>query len=125
MQKKDRTKKADLVGQKRQLEIQLNQNKERIKELQREGTALMGSLTMVDDQIRNFEGICDLQVTDHAVCRYLERFKGINIEAARYELASIAIKGKIMDGIKDWKAFTGEHKIVVKDNSVITVMERK
>lgn len=125
MQKKDRTKKAELLSKQRETELKLQDNKDKIRELQKEGTALMKEVAIIKDQVENFDGICDLEVTDHAVCRYLERFQGVDIDAARLELAAIAAKGKVMDGLNSWKAITGNHKIVVKDNAVITIMERK
>lgn len=125
MQKKDRSKRIELTAQQRQAEKKLIEKKEAIKELQKEQKEVEIELATLTDQVRNFEGIVDIKVSDHAVCRYLERFNGVDIEALRFEIASLAVKGRVMQDMTSWKAYKGQHAIVVKDNAVVTIMERK
>lgn len=61
-------------------------------------------------------------ITDHAVVRYLERVKGIDIEAARVEIADIVRRGVklgaqsvLLDGMR----------YRLEGNFVVTVVEKK
>lgn len=63
-------------------------------------------------------------VTDHAVVRYLERCKGVDITAIRNELrqmADDAIAAK--DGEHHWHEETGTILVIGDDAQVITVLD--
>jgi hypothetical protein len=61
-------------------------------------------------------------VTDHAVLRFLERARGIDVEAARREIAALATNGVQLHA----NAVIAEGvKLVLRENVVVTVLERQ
>lgn len=62
-----------------------------------------------------------LEVTDHAVLRYLERSQGVDVEAVRLQIRDIVIKGAELGA----SAVTAEGlRFVLRNNSVTTVLPR-
>lgn len=61
-------------------------------------------------------------VPDHAVIRYLERAKGIDIEAIREHIRGLVRRGVEARG--DAVVVEGV-KFVLRDNVVVTVMDRR
>lgn len=65
-----------------------------------------------------------MKISDHAIVRYLERVKGLDIEAIRKEiLPEIAIKAVTLWG-NGYYPIGGTHQIRVKNGSVITVLAK-
>lgn len=63
-------------------------------------------------------------VTDHAVLRYLQRVKGIDIEAVRDEILAHDAAG-LIDQLGNAKIPIGNGcRIVVEDYTVVTVLEK-
>lgn len=66
------------------------------------------------------------QVSDHAVLRYLERVKGVDVGAIRDELREIADEAvPAKDGEHHWHAATETVVVVGKGGHVITVLSAK
>lgn len=68
-------------------------------------------------------------ITDHAVVRYLERVKGIDIEATRSEIAEIVRRGVglgaqsvILDGMR--YRLDGHHVVTVVEKRVGSALPR-
>lgn len=61
-------------------------------------------------------------VPDHAVIRYLERAKGVDIEAVRRHIADLVKRGVAAGG--DAVVVEGV-KFVLRDNVVVTVLDRR
>lgn len=61
----------------------------------------------------------EIKVTDHAVIRYLERVKGIDIQKIRKDICSTPQKQ--LKKLGDGEYPMNGHKIVVKNGTVITV----
>lgn len=103
---------------------ELLKNKEDTANLQRQGRTIREDLEKLDKQIDlELSAIQNetLEVSDHAIVRYLERVEGLDIDRIKRE-----IKGTIkpINGIEDFKKYT-YHKdgfrYVVIENSVVTV----
>ena len=61
-------------------------------------------------------------ITDHAVVRYLERVKGIDVEAARAEIAAIVSRG-VQLGAQS--VVLGGMRYRLEGHHVVTVIEKK
>lgn len=61
-------------------------------------------------------------VPDHAVVRYLERAKGVDIEAIRQHIAGLVRRGVAAGG--DAVVIEGV-KFVLRENVVVTVLDRR
>jgi len=71
-------------------------------------------------------GLEERGVTDHAVIRYLERVKGVDIEAIRAELRQIASEAvQAKDGEHHWHAETGTILILEADGRIVTILSRE
>ena len=60
-------------------------------------------------------------ITEHALIRYMERVKGIDVESMRKEV----VNNKIVDQITRLGSGTfpcGDYKIVVRDSIIVTVL---
>ncbi len=67
----------------------------------------------------------DIQVTDHAVIRYLERIEGRNIEEIRKKLITSDICEKVeILGEGTYPLDEINCKIFIKDKKVLTVLEK-
>lgn len=67
--------------------------------------------------------ISEAQVSDHAVLRYLERVKGINIQAIRNEILTPNRVQLMAHGCKSIKG--NVYELVIKNFTVITVLNTK
>lgn len=61
-------------------------------------------------------------LTDHALVRYLERVKGIDIEKAKKEILSDKLKSMIST-LGNGKFPCDNFTVIVKDNQVITILD--
>lgn len=62
-----------------------------------------------------------IRVSEHAVLRYLERVKGIDLNAIRAEMATPAVIAAISAGARSFIAPT--HTIVIEGKTIITVLD--
>lgn len=60
-------------------------------------------------------------ITDHAIIRYLERVKGVDIDAIRAEMQSATLVAAVEFGAKVLIGRNGE-RFVIRDGVVVTVI---
>lgn len=65
-----------------------------------------------------------IEISDHACLRYLERVKGIDIEAIKAEMRSPGLQAAEMFGSPVVIGRHGE-RLVIKDGVVVTVVEKQ
>lgn len=110
-------KKRALQKKKRELCTELKANKALIADEQRKGTAIHKDIIAIDKELNRG----NLAVSDHAVLRYMERIQGVDVEAIRNEIIDSIPCIDQAEGIKDMSVFKFNHKLVVKDNVVVTI----
>ena len=99
-------------------EIQSGSN--RLEQLRNERTRLKKKLIDM--------GAAEREVSDHAVIRYLERIKGIDVEAARVELRQMANEADGFQGRRNdhyWHNGSGLVLLLNKEGGVITILSEK
>jgi hypothetical protein len=69
--------------------------------------------------------LTDIVVTDHAIVRYLERVKGVDIEEIRRSIVTEKVKEMIDTLGTGLFPINNEFRIKVQDKRVITVMAKK
>lgn len=113
----------DLQIEKDTLITDIMRLKENIEVLQKEFNVKNADLNMCIVKERNYTRRKKIKVSDHAVVRYFERIKGVDIEAIRKSILSLNIDTKneyIEDGTYDM----GAYKIVLVKNTVVTLYEK-
>lgn len=73
---------------------------------------------------RQMKKYCGVGVSDHAVVRYLERVKGINIDALREEMVQNSMAlcyTRLGDGVYPGTTY----RLVVRNSMVITCLEKR
>lgn len=65
------------------------------------------------------------KISDHAVVRYLERVKGMDIAAIKKEILPDDVAAKTKIGGNGYYPVNGQHKVRVKNGTVITVFSPK
>lgn len=63
-------------------------------------------------------------VSEHAMLRYIERVMGINLECVQNEILTDQRKALIKQ-LGSGRYQMGDHTIVVKDNIVVSILDRK
>lgn len=109
--------KRGLQIRKKALKKALEKNKAEVSEKQRKGNAINKEIGEIDKKLNRG----NLHVSDHAVLRYMERVKGVNIDDIRDEIIDCIPCIDHTEDIKDKSVFKGPHKLVIKDNTVVTV----
>lgn len=90
-----------------------------IDDFQKEIVSIEGKIASLQKKTKQ------LIISEHAILRYLERVKGIDLEQIRSEM--ILPKMKVaMEQFKDG-TFSGPNncKLVVKDNTVVTILTKE
>lgn len=110
-----------LNRKKEELSKELTANKEQTAELQRKGHIIRNEISEIDQEIELITQADlneDLEISDHAVVRYLERVEGIDIEQIKTK-----IKGTIpaIEDFENMAYLKDGHRFIVKNNKVITV----
>lgn len=95
----------------------LNAQAEKERKLRRTELALIqDKLKAVRQQYK------DIQVTDHAIVRYLERVIGLDIEACKQEMLKKLPKGyKHSDDIQAIKLDNSDLQYIIRDNLIVSV----
>ena len=71
-------------------------------------------------KIKKLQNKGGLKVSEHAIVRYLERVKGIDMEQLENEIANDQVK-ELVTKFKQGTFPAGNFSVVVKDNTVITI----
>ncbi|WP_143393303.1 hypothetical protein [Fimbriiglobus ruber] len=99
--------------------------KSRLEDQRSSVTAAIGTVTTnihnIKSRIRAVEDAQPVDITDHAVVRYLQRVRGVDIDAVRTELDS----DNLRESVK--RCPTGRHYLdgvtyVVQDKTLVTVI---
>lgn len=84
----------------------------------------MEQIKVCEGQINRLNDLSiEIRVTDHAILRYLERVKGVDLEKVRKELMPYDVEKQIkMIGFSGIYPVDKSHKLRVKDRTVVTVL---
>ena len=108
----------------------------RLKALQEESTALNQKITAEHREISGIDAkISQLQakaknqtksvlITEHAILRYLERVKGLDLDQVKKEMVPELVIAKIR-ALGNGEYPVGTHSVKVKDNTVITILTKE
>jgi len=115
----DRLKKK-LISQKRKVDTDIKASKENISHLQRE-LALKAKHSK--DLQEKIDSIMPkkLQITEHAMLRYFERVCGFDLKAIEEGIVSSGIDERYHVLGDTYELNTGEYKVVVKNNRIVTI----
>ena len=98
-----------------------NKNKSTLKELLDKEKAAEKVLKDCRMQIDKFRRENEIKVSDHAIVRYLERIKGVDINAIKEEIVTDNIR-KMVDTLGGAGIYPDRnHKVVMKNYTVVTV----
>jgi len=105
------------------LEKNLQSQKSRQKDISRHINTLMVQVQALDEDIDKLENGCgEIRVTDHAILRYLERIKGVDVGKIRKVLLPSKVEKSVKDGGSGVYVVDTSHKLRVKDRTVVTVL---
>lgn len=79
-------------------------------------------LAGINKQIKEINSKSDLIISEHAIIRYLERVLDIDINKLESELIPDKVRKQIAILGNGTYSIGDSHKIVVKDNTIITVI---
>lgn len=65
-----------------------------------------------------------IMISEHAILRYLERVKGVDIEAVKKEMMPEAVV-KTIQALGPGEYPVGTHSVKVKDNTVVTILTKE
>lgn len=91
-----------------------------ITKAQMRNTEIMKQVKELRKQLWNYDHNGGFELSDHAIVRYLERYKNINIDELHQELYS-KIEPYAKD-IKDGDIDCGEFKARIRDFTVVTII---
>ncbi len=63
----------------------------------------------------------DIQVSDHALVRYIEKMMGFDVEAIRKKIATPALMNQIRHLGYNGTFLTGECRVVMVDGTIVTI----
>ena len=110
----------NIRDEKNELIVHVASLEKKIEDLQKEFNIKNADLNMCKLKERNYTKRKKIKVSDHAVVRYLERIKGIDIDAVRKSILPLDIDTKseyIDDGTYDMNTYN----IVLVKNTVVTL----
>ena len=85
---------------------------------------MLAQIKQIDVDVGKLENVKPgIRITDHAVLRYLERVKGLDLKEVRRELLPVEIEKQIRAvGCAGVYPVFKSHKLRVRDNTIITVL---
>lgn len=116
------TKINQLNSQFKILVIEADNLRINIANQQRELAIKMKAISEIERKINQIKRKDKVKITDHAIVRYLERVKGINIKDIENEIITpnVAVMINTLGG--SGKYPNGEFKVVMKDYDVVTII---
>lgn len=97
-----------------------NDLKEQISLLQKSLRLVIEDKNKILLQIENFNNK-DVEITEHALLRYLERYKGVNIESLKREIINDNIRQKILL-LGNCTFPNGKFKLKVINKKIVTIL---
>lgn len=76
-------------------------------------------------KLQGFRSKGDLSVTEHAMLRYLERVKGMDLTAVESEIISEELLKFIALGGTNATYMLGDYNVVIKDNVIVTITTKQ
>jgi len=118
---KDKQIVKQLKSQLKKVEGEIEAINVNIKNKQKEINQKSNITRSLNDKIKNLNISEELDVSDHAIVRYLERVKGVNIDEIKKEILNDNIVRLIETLGGSGKYPNDNFTIVMKDNMVITI----
>lgn len=103
-----------------QAEIEITKNK--ISQLQREQTTKTKQIAVLKQKLKSTSEKTTLTLSDHAIVRYLERVKGIDIEAAKSEILNEDVIKMVKTLGGKGKFPIGSHQLVINNYTISTIL---
>lgn len=111
------------------LEVRKNDIENDIKLLKGQREEINKRIEKEESQLKNIKNQLEtirkrdggIVITEHAILRYLERVKGINLETAKEEILSPKAR-EIALTLNNGKIPSGNHKVILKNNRVVSVV---
>lgn len=104
----------------KEIEYKENELKEQISLLQNNLKLITENKNKLLLQIKNYNNK-DIEITEHAIIRYLERYKRLNIEDIKKEIINEDIKQKILY-LGNCTFPNGKFKLKVINKKIVTVL---
>lgn len=114
---------SGLLEKQRVLNESIAALKEHISWSQRELSTKNRELNEVNAEIEAARSQEPPKVSDHAVLRYLERVKGVDIESLKNEILSEPVLKMVKTLGGNGKYPNSGFKLVMKDNTVVTILK--
>ena len=111
-----------LNSQKAKLEGEIEGLKSVLKQNNKELVTKKESLKRIEDRIKNLNADGSIKVTEHAILRYLERVKGLNIADIEKEILEESIVNTISVLGNGTYPHPKGFKVKVKDNNIVTII---
>lgn len=92
-----------------------------IKALQKEHSQKVNQTNTLRQQIQSAENDGKLKVSEHAILRYLERVKGIDLDLVQLEILSPKVMAMVEKLGQNGSYPSDGFQVVMKDGTVITV----
>lgn len=109
-----------LQSRKAKLEVDLKGKRKDLGSIQNEVKNMESQLCEIQNKIKSISD-SDIVVTEHAIIRYLERCKGLDLDAVKSEILSEE-RRKMIKAMGNGKFPIGDGaRIVVKGNSIVTI----
>lgn len=112
-----------LQSQIKQLKADITLMKGQVSQTQREMALKSRRVTQLEQELNKLQGSGEIKVTEHALLRYLERIKGIDMDAIRDEIVNDTIKGLHSKLGPSGKYPCDNFRAVMKNNTIITIEE--
>jgi chromosome segregation ATPase len=112
----------------KKLLIKLKKEENYVQELRRSLSAIHNkindkndTITIIKNELNKLQDVSNIDVSEHAIIRYLERIKNLNIEEIKREIITSNIKNQyeiLGDGIYP----NNDFNVVIKNSNVITIL---
>lgn len=93
-----------------------------VKAQQKDYSLKLFNIEKLKAEINKLESDTSLKVSEHAILRYLERVKGLNIEAIEKQIVTDSVKDLVAKLGGNGKFPNNECSLVIKDYTVVTIL---
>lgn len=123
--KTDQTKLIkNLESQQVSLKQKIDQSNDAILVREIKHNAMVDEYELANDKIEKIKNRRKINVSDHAVIRYLERVLGMDIEELKQDIITDDIARKIKAMGNGNYGIEGGFRMIVKDNVVLTIFKK-